>query len=325
MKFSALLVVVLSLPVYAEVTTNLTTGISRTGYLIGPGDQLKISVFDYEEYSGVHAVLPDGNITMPLIGNVRVAGRTNEDLAQELRERLRPYLKTALVTVGISSLRPLRINVAGEVMRPGPIQLRSLSDTTLNLPVRVPTVSMALSESGGVTRNADLRNVVLRRSSEALKLNLWEVLWSQELQRDPVLEDGDTLYIPRLGVGEALDRRLIARSSFAPKTIRVRVVGEVKNPGEIQIAPDSSWAGAMAAAGGATDKADLSQVFITWLDERGQVAKSTINLTELADNQQVEDGAIVVVPKSGTSVGLDFLAALLSPLGGLGSLLRGIR
>jgi polysaccharide biosynthesis/export protein len=315
-------------PVSAPVS--FTAGVSRSGYVLGPGDQFKLTVFDYEEFTGPQVVLPDGNISLPIVGSIQAADRTTDELSQEITQRLRPYLKNPIVTVALSTLRPLRINVSGEVQRPGPIQLASATSTTNNTPAKAATISTALIEAGGVTREADIRKVTLKRynpskqdqKAEETNINLWDTIWSDKVNRDITLQDGDSLYIPKLVAGDTLDRRLIARSSLSPKTVKVRVVGEVKKPGEVEIPPTGSISGAVAIAGGPTDKADLGQVAFTRLNTEGRIETKSVDLNKLADNDQVQEGDVVIVPKSSSSSFLDTFSQVISPFYGLFNLFR---
>ncbi len=314
----------------AAVPASFNAGVSRSGYILGPGDQFKLTVFDYEEFTGPQVVLPDGNISLPIVGSIQAADRTTDELAQEITQRLRTYLKNPIVTIALNTLRPLRVNVSGEVQRPGPIQLSSATATTNNTPAKAATVSAALIEAGGVTRDADIRKVILKRykpnpqdqKAEETNINLWETIWSDKITRDITLQDGDSLFIPKLTEGDTLDRRIIARSSLSPKTIKVRVVGEVKKPGEVEISPTGSLSGAVAIAGGPTDKADLGQVAFTRLSNDGRIESKSIDLNKLDDIGQVQEGDVVIVPKSNSSSFLDTFSSVVSPVYGLLNLLR---
>ncbi len=288
-------------------------------YRLGPGDRIDITVFEYPEVTGPKVVAPDGSITLPIIGSITAANRTPMQLAQDLRTRLREYLKNPVVTIGVTQFRPLLINIAGEVQRPGPIQLRNVESETTpgdhTTPTTLPTLSTALLAAGGVTRNADIRQVILKRGDTTYSINLWDALQSENAPPDSFLQDGDALFVPKLDSAVALDRRLIAKSTLAPRTIRVRVVGEVKKPGEVDVPPNSSISGAVAIAGGPTDKARLQKVTLVRLGDDGKIAKQTLDLSNLIDSQQVLDGDVVMVPKDGRSSALDFAGQIFPPLG----------
>jgi len=301
---------------------------SVAAYLLGPGDLIDLRVFGYDEYAGPQVILPDGTITLPVIGIVLAAGQTPGQLTQYLTSRLKPLLVDPIVSIKVVQLRPLLINVAGEVQRPGPIQLQGLAagstgsttgTTQINTTFNAPTVSAAIAQAGGVTRSADIRGVVLKRnkpSGEAvtITLNLWDALRSPNGTPDLLLRDGDTLFIPKARDISDLDPRLVARSTLSPKTVRVRVVGEVKSPGEKDVAPNSTISGAVAIAGGPTDKANLMAVSYVRLGENGTIQKQGVDLSNLSDTIQVQDGDVVIVPKTDIFSILDIANPLLNPL-----------
>lgn len=290
-------------------------------YILGAGDELTITVFGYEEYNtGATVVEPNGTIALPVMGTMVVAGKTPEAVAQELTARLNYYLVDPVVTVTITSLRPLFVTVSGEVQRPGPIQLQS-PDAEVNgdAPTQLPTLSSALVAAGGVTSHADIRQVRLRRSlpngaETILDINLWDSLWSESSSENPLLQDGDTIFVPRLSADATIDPRLIARSTLAPDTVRVRVVGEVTQPGEVLVPPNSSLSSAVAIAGGPTVDARLSRTNFIRLNAEGVIERQEIDLSDLSDQYQVQDGDVIIVPKRNSSSILDFANRLLNPL-----------
>jgi polysaccharide biosynthesis/export protein len=301
------------------------------GYRLGAGDQVDINVFDNTEVSGVRVVAPDGSITLPLVGKVPAAGRTTELLAQDLRRRLITWFKNPIVAVNVSQFRPMRISVAGEVRRPGPLQMRNVAhdnartnETSISNP-SLPTLSAALIAAGGVMRDGDISQIVLQRGDQRKAINLWQGIASENAPQDELLQDGDAIYVPKLAAGSTIDARMIARSTIAPTTVRVRVVGEVKKPGEVDVTPNSSISSAIAIAGGPTEKARMEEVALVRLDANGQVIEQRMNLQKLQDNQQVLDGDVVIVPKSRTSTFIDVAGQVLSPLGVIFNLFGGSR
>lgn len=292
-------------------------------YFLGPGDMLDIKVYDYEEYTGTQVVLPDGTITLPLIGRLIASDKTPDALTQEITARLQPLLKNPVVTIGINKLRPIRVNVAGEVQRPGPIQLQSLAPVNAigsTNQVLTPTLTEALLQAGGVNRNADIRRVVLKRyspngSAAPVIVNLWEGLRSENASTDQILMDGDTIFVPKAEGDNPIDRRIMARAVFSPKTVRVRVVGEVKKPGEVEVPPDGTLSSAVAIAGGPTEKARLSKVTFVRMNENGKVDRRNLDLRNLTDDQQVQDGDVLIVHKSVGRDLLDIGSQLLGPFG----------
>ncbi|MBD0267794.1 MAG: SLBB domain-containing protein [Cyanobacteria bacterium Co-bin8] len=299
-----------------------------TNYVLGPGDQILLLVLGYEEFTGARVVLPDGTITVPLIGSVPAAGRSIDDLAQDVQSRLRVFLTDPVVDANLTVLRPVVVNIAGEVYRPGPVQLSSLTqvNTIVNPSANItnatntPTLSSALTAAGGIKRTADIRSIVVQRRlpngvTREFTINLWDVLTNGQDPGIVVLADGDSVYVPVARSGENLDPRLIASSSFAPTNVRVRVVGEVTRPGEVTVQPNSSVSSAVAAAGGPLmDTAQLRNVTLVRLTEDGQIERQAIDLSNLIDDYQIQDGDVVVVPKRGYLGALDAVGRIFSPL-----------
>jgi polysaccharide export outer membrane protein len=298
-------------------------------YLLGPGDQIQVLVFGYEEFEGPRVVLPDGTVNIPLIGPMRAAGRTLDTLTRDIENRLSFYLTNPVVDANLQVLRPVVVNVVGEVYRPGPIQLSSLTtvttairDTgTLTNFTNTPTLSTALTSAGGIRRTADIRNVtILRRLSDGstaeYQVNLWDALQGDDDLGVLVMYDGDTVVVPTAPEGsDFIDQALIARSSIAPNTVRVRVIGEVANPGELQIQPNSSISGAIAAAGGHdVETAQLRNVKLVRLTETGQIEEQVVDVSSLVDDTQIQDGDVIFVPKRGGVNLLDNIARIASPI-----------
>jgi polysaccharide biosynthesis/export protein len=306
-------------------TRSASNSVPDSSYVLGIGDQLDVNVFAYEEFTGQRTVLPDGTIIMPMIGHVPTAGKTTQQLVQEITTRLRTLLVNPVVTVNLTSLRPVVVNVAGEVQRPGTIQLREAAanangDTNEQQPQQRPTLANALVAAGGITANANIRQIQVKRyspngSAEPIVINLWDAIQSSNAPPSMVLQDGDTVFVPTLQAGEAVDRRLLARSQFSPATVRVRVVGEVTAPGEVQVPPNSSISSAVAIAGGPTEDANLRRVGFIRLNDAGQVEQQELDLRQLSDTYQIQEGDVVVVPKRGSASFVDFAGRLFSPLG----------
>lgn len=305
------------------LSTNVPIDSASSSYVLGPGDQLDISVYGYEEYTGPVSILPDGTITLPLVGQINAAGLTTAKLVQELTIALDRILTDPYVSVTLNSLRPIVVNVSGEVYRPGPVQLQGSINTAARntSPDNRPSLlSAALVQAGGVTQYADIRDVVVIRALPSgdvarTTVNLWDALLYESLPEDMLLRDGDLVFVPELAEGEVINQRLLASSSLSPDTVRVRVVGEVTRPGEVSVSPNSSLSSAVAIAGGPTDDAKLSEVAFIRMNDLGEVEQEVVDLTNLVDNYQIQDGDVVVVPKTTSGSVLDYAQRLFGPLG----------
>lgn len=303
--------------------------VDPVSYYIGPGDEVSINVVGYAEYTGVQPVLSDGTISLPLIGKVMAADRTPAQLKRRLTTLLNEVLVNPSVAVSVSSQRPVTVNIGGAVQRPGPVQLRNIrpsgeinqSRTVAGVvSLQRPTITAALLEAGGVSADADLRRVQLRRYSPnqnlpPVQVNLWDAINGERPARDLTLQDGDTLYVPKLANPNSAEAQLMAKSSLAPRTVRVKVIGEVTRPGEVPVPPDGTLASAIAIAGGPTDKARMKEVtFIRRLAD-GRVQEQKLNLDKMTDDIQVKDGDVLYVPKTSGDKAIDVAGRVAGPLG----------
>jgi polysaccharide export outer membrane protein len=111
-----------------------------TEYVIAPGDVLQVRVFQQDAMSARVKVRADGKVSLPLVNDVAVAGKTPAGLAQELQVRLKEFINTPVVTVSLEEMRPLTVSVLGEVARAGVVTLEAGSG-----------VLQALAAAGGLT------------------------------------------------------------------------------------------------------------------------------------------------------------------------------
>ncbi|HEY9889183.1 MAG TPA: polysaccharide biosynthesis/export family protein [Candidatus Obscuribacterales bacterium] len=301
-----------------------------TGYVLGPGDQLDIVVIGIDDLERNRIILPDGTLILPLIGSVTAVGRTVETLELEITRRYSFYLVDPVVEVNLNTLRPVVVTVGGEVNRPGPVQLNSLStfntritnNAQLTSSTTSPTLSTALVGAGGIKRSADLRDIRVQRQLPDgqrvdLTINLWETIFQGQGESSILLQDGDVVFVPEAPEGTPFgEQQVIARSSLAPETVTVRVIGEVRDPGEIEIPPDGSVSSALAIAGGYDlNTADLSQVALLRLQDNGQVEEQIIDINaNLVDATPIQDGDMIVVPKRGYLNTLDTISRALGPI-----------
>ena len=137
----------------AEPSANPETDAMRSAYVLGPDDEITVRTLEAEEISA-EALRVDlgGFVSLPLIGRVRAAGRTLEQLEAELVERLRIYIREPRVSVGIRQFRSQPVSVIGAVNKPGVHQLEG----------RKTLVEM-LSLAGGLREDAGHEVKITRR------------------------------------------------------------------------------------------------------------------------------------------------------------------
>jgi polysaccharide export outer membrane protein len=126
------------------------------GFLLGPEDELEITVWKNLELSRITAIRPDGLISLPLIGDIQAAGLTADALAQRITERLKQYFATTpSVSVSVKTINSYKVFVLGEVAKPGRYQLKSYI-----------TVLQAISTAGGFTDYAKRNKLQIVRVIE---------------------------------------------------------------------------------------------------------------------------------------------------------------
>ena len=92
----------------------------ESDYLLGPGDRLRMDVYQVEEFSkSEYQVLVDGTLSFPLVGVIKVNNMTIPQLTAILKKEYSKYIKRPLITIGLLQPRPLTITLAGEVNSPG--------------------------------------------------------------------------------------------------------------------------------------------------------------------------------------------------------------
>lgn len=158
-------------------------------FRIGPGDRLKISVWKHDELSQEVTVRPDGNVSLPLVGEVHAAGRSGPEIAKDVEGRLSKfYTEPAPVSVVVTEVKSYKIYVLGEVQRPGEL-----------VPGQSLTVMQALAMAGGLTPFARRDAIVVLRRDERGERRIpisYSAVVAGDLQQNLVLQSGDTIIVP---------------------------------------------------------------------------------------------------------------------------------
>jgi len=151
---------------------------------------LEILVWKNTDLSKVVTVRPDGMISLPLIGEIRVAGRTAATLREVIRERLGEYQKIPEVSVIVQEVNSYNIYILGEVAHPGKYQLKSYV-----------TLLQAISLAGGFTPFSSPNKIkVLRKGYDEAQAQTFKIRYKDILKgnanKDILLMSGDTVIIP---------------------------------------------------------------------------------------------------------------------------------
>ncbi|HEX3897394.1 MAG TPA: XrtA/PEP-CTERM system exopolysaccharide export protein [Rudaea sp.] len=163
-------------------------------YRIGVDDMVQVSVWHNPDLSVTVPVRPDGNISVPLIGDVRAGGRTPEDVAADVKQKLATYLRDPQVAVILTELRSheylSRVRVTGAVHQP------------ISIPYRQGmTVLDAVLAAGGTTEfaNGDRTSLYRREEGGVVKpfdVKLDRIMKKGELSSNIPVQPGDIITVP---------------------------------------------------------------------------------------------------------------------------------
>ena len=320
-------------PSRAQVTTAY---VSQDAYILGPGDQLQLTLLDpgAKDLGGSFDILNDGSASLALIGNVVLDGLTLNQATKWLQSLYKRHLLRPDLNLQVVRPRPLQVSVVGEVETPGLYSLTSseASQTKGGSGASIaglPTLVTAIQKAGGLTLNADLTNVRLQRilpgNSQQLRetnINLAALLKLGDKNQNPFLFDGDTIV-----VGKAItpDREVmeLAAANLSPQSIQVNVVGEVMQPGRLELQANTPVVQAILAAGGPKNwRAKRSDVELVRINRNGSATRQLFNIdysqgVSGARNPPLRDGDTVVVNRSNYAVVTDALGAVTTPLSSL--------
>ena len=174
----------------AAMPASIKVQSSANDYLIGPDDVLAINVWKEPEISRTLPVRPDGNISLPLVGDLKASGHTPTQLQKEIKDQLVEYLSNPEVTVLVQEAKSHKFNIIGEVAKPGSYVMAG--------PM---TVLDAIATAGGLREFARTTKIyVLRMNADGsrvrLPFNYKQVLKGNDLRADVQLQPHDTIVVP---------------------------------------------------------------------------------------------------------------------------------
>lgn len=237
-------------------------------YRVGPGDILRITVYDNDDLRTNVRVDDSGTIIMPLVGRIKVADMTIPQVSDLITKKLADgYIVNPQVNVFIEEFRSKKVVILGHIKRPGLVEL-SGSISLLEL----------ISKAGGLTIEAGntatiKRNKKSQDENDVIVIDLTALIEKGDLSQDKQIFDGDTVYISKAGM--------------------CFITGQVKSPGAYACTGKTTILKLVAIAGGFTGKASRSGVKIVRKEgDENKVYKDI----ELDTPLQVDD--VVIVPES---------------------------
>lgn len=252
-------------------------------YTIGAGDVLTVTVYQEPDLSVDKTVVRlDGQISVPLVGEIQAAQRTINEVVSDITKRMSRYVRDPKVNVRIDEPRSAAYTVYGEVSTPGSFTLTGRT-----------TLSSAIARSGGLKQGnyrastieiADLRHAFIARNGEVLPVDFVRLLRGGDMRFDVELQPGDHIHIPS-GLSQ-----------------EVYVLGEVTSPMVFAYQDRMALARTLSMSEGFTRDADLTRIHII----RGSLDHPAVTvsnyrqvLTGRERDTLLEPGDIVYVPPTG--------------------------
>lgn len=159
--------------------------VDSNSYKVGPADILNIRVWAQPQFSGPVAVQQNGNITLPLVGDVGAGGKTPVEIEGIVTKALTKYVVKPLVTVTVQEVGSKRYYMDGMVARPG------------EYPLVVPTTILeALSKAGGIGEFANAKHIYVLRGDKRIYFNYKDVLRGKHMEQNILLQPGDHIVVP---------------------------------------------------------------------------------------------------------------------------------
>jgi polysaccharide biosynthesis/export protein len=265
-------------------------------YQLGRGDEIQIDFTGRPELQAKLVIGPDGRITLPVAGEIMLAGANRSEAAQKIVTALAPYYANLSVLVTVTKYTANRVLVLGAVDHPGPMVFDGQ-----------PTLLEAITRGGlplvGPLKRPQIPDqcAIYRGSDKVMWVQLRQLVESGNPLADIRLRREDVVYVPD------------------PSERFVSVLGEVNHPGAVQLNSNSTLISVLADAGGITEKAG-GRPHIQVVDPKSGTSRSIAfnDLLNPAKSLEVslKPGEIVYVPQSGF-YRASFLLERINPLASL--------
>ncbi len=234
------------LPIFgASLFTNVPSTFSPldlspvpSNFVIGPGDELRIRVWGQVNFQANLRVDRSGEVYLPQVGPVHVAGVPFSGLDAHLRAAIGRVYRNFDLTADMGQTRSIQVYLSGQARRPGVYTVSGLS-----------TLVDALFASGGPSLYGSLRHIELRRNGSVVTdFDLYDLLVHGDKSKDVPLQSGDVIFIPAVGP-------------------EVAVTGSVRNAAIYEMRANETVAALIADAGGASTVAAESRISIERIDD----------------------------------------------------------
>lgn len=283
-------------------------------YQVGPEDQLAIVIFGQDNLTRELRVNGQGEITMPLVGVVKVAGMTPQEVQKRLEELYNArFLVNPQITVTVKEFRHQRVAVTGAVAKPGSYEIIG-PRTLLEVLSLAGGFSNVGTPTGGGAQAGDVVNVIRHQNApdlaktikagavqpfapktETMVIDLRRLVSGQEPQLNITVRNGDVIHVPFAGTAY--------------------VLGGVRKPGNIAVKENLTVSQAVALAGGIDPVLGTNRITIMRFDDQGKPISINTNLSNIIARSDpdlpLKDSDVVVVNESTVKKTLYILRSLL--------------
>ncbi len=227
----------------------------RQEHLLGPGDVIRVSVYQNPDLSLETRLSDQGNISFPLIGTVPLSGATVSAAQDRIAKMLKDggFVLKPQVSVQIVQVRSAQVSILGQVGRPGRYPIETVNSK----------VSEMVAAAGGVIQGGgDVVTLVGTRGGKPIKheIDLPAILQAGRSDLDIVVANGDILYVDRAPV--------------------IYLYGEVQRPGAIRLERGMSVMQALAQAGGLTQRGTERGMRVHRRDGKGELSVLELKLSD---------------------------------------------
>lgn len=246
--------------------TPLTNAPVPPDYVLGPGDDLRIRLWGSVNVQDNVSVNRSGDVYIPQVGPVHVAGLQYSALESHLREAVGRVFRNFNLIADVGQIRAIQVYVTGQARRPGVYTVSALS-----------TLVDALFSSGGPSVEGSLRRIEVRRNGTAMTtFDLYRFLIGGDKSKDVKLLDGDVIYIPPAGP-------------------QVAATGSVRNPGIYELVSGESLGNVIADAGGVSAVAAQARISIERVGEHRDRGAMEVSYDAGGLATQLDDGDLIRV------------------------------
>lgn len=241
-------------------TASLAAQAAAPDYLLGAGDVIRITVYQYQDLTTETRVSESGIITFPMVGTVNIAGETTVEAEKKIVKLLEEggFIKQPQVNIEIIQFRSQQISVLGQVNRPGKYPVETVSKVT-----------DLLALAGGIAGAGADEVVLLRPAGDGVTrytLDSLKLFEHGDATQDMEVKNGDVIYVPRMPL--------------------FYIYGEVQRPGSFRLENNMTVMQALSLGGGLTPRGTQRGIKIMRNGTDGKPVSIDVKLT---DTVQIND------------------------------------